>query len=225
MLATTLLYLNFLPAARHTYWESFDSFGMVRRNNRTRRGRGRRRGRAASIPASLSGVDRLERVPGKFLIPVAALTTAIPLTIDAFGLRLSTLGNVFQEHRFTQIRVVLHPGYVSAGTARTSYAVGYFKVLPQIPPTTVANLYQGAVSRYSDQGDTMPVVLNLNRSTLMGNVRNWFTNNSATGTESLDSTQGVLYIIGIGSAAVGLAVNIEVSYVCELRGATLPTVD
>jgi len=193
---------------------------MTRRANR----RQVRRRRSSRPGRSLSGSDRTERVPGKMLVPVALFSTAIPLTVNAFGIRLTTIGSTFQEHRFTSIRVVLHPGYVAGLTARASYAVGYFKNIPQVPPTTATNLYQGTVSRYSDLGDTVPVVLNMNRAVLLSNVRNWYTNNTASGTENLDNTQGVLYVIGAGSEAAGFTANLEITYLCEFRGATLPPV-
>jgi len=192
---------------------------MPRRSNRRRKNRGSR------VPRmSISGTDRVERVPGKVLIPinVTAFPFTLPLAVDSLGSRLVALGNVFQEHRFTSIRVVLHPAFTTVAGTRTSYAVGYFKVLPLTPPTTIANLYSGAVSRYHDTGDTVPIVLNLNRQTLLNTVRPWFTNNAATGTETLDSSQGVLFVVGSGTT---LVVNLEISYMCEFRGATLPAVD
>jgi hypothetical protein len=191
------------------------------------RSRGARRSRRGRRPnkISLSGSDKVEIVTGKTILTTASFVSAIPLTVDTFGSRLSTLGSVFQEHRFTAIRLVLHPAFASGGVTRTGYVVGYYKVIPQTPPTTSVNLYQGAVSRLNDIADTVPVVLNLNRSVLNSNVRTWYTNNSATGTSALDSTQGVLYIIGNGLLVNGLTATIEVSYVVEFRGATLPAVD
>lgn len=188
--------------------------------------RKRRRGRGRRVGASISGTDRTEVVPGKVLITatttVAVTSFAIPLNLDSLGARLTTLGNVFQEHRITSMQIVLHPGF--SGANRASYAVGYFKVPPLTPPTTIANVYSGAVSRYSDIGDTIPIRLRLSRRVLMNTVRPWFTNNSATGSESLDSTQGVIYVVPAVPASV-LTVQLEVAYVCELRGPTLPAVD
>jgi len=188
--------------------------------------RKRRRGRGRRVGASISGTDRTEVVPGKVLITAtttAAVTSfAIPLNLDSLGARLATLGNVFQEHRITSMQIVMHPGF--AGTSRVSYAVGYFKVPPLTAPANITNVYSGAVSRYSDIGDTIPIRLRLSRRVLMNTVRPWFTNNAASGSVLLDSTQGVLYVVP-AVPALGLTAQLEVAYVCELRGPTLPAVD
>jgi len=186
---------------------------------------GRRRKKARSSRVSISGTDKIERVPGKVLVQVTAFTTAIPLNISALGARLTTLGTVFQEHRFTSIRAVLHPGFATGSITRTGYVAGYFKVIPLIPPTTAANLYQGVVSRLNDVGDTVPVSLSLRRRELMGNVRTWYTNTVTSGSTLLDSTQGIIYIIGNGNSVNGLNATVEVSFVCEFRGPTLPPVE
>lgn len=193
------------------------------------KGKGKgRRGRNRRSNVSVSGVDRTETIPGKILIPVTiaagGVPVAIPLAVDSMGARLTALGNVFQEHRFTKLTVVLHPAFTAAaGGTRASYAVAYFKVPPLTPPVTVPNAYSGAVSRYHDVGDTIPVRLSLSRSVLMNNVRPWFINNSAVGSETLDSIQGVLYIVPL--LATGLSVNLEFAYNCQMRGPTLPAVD
>lgn len=192
------------------------------------KGKGKgRRGRNRRSNVSVSGADRTETIPGKILIPVTiaagGVPVAIPLAVDSMGARLTALGNVFQEHRFTKLTVVLHPGFTAAAGTRASYAVAYFKVPPLTPPVTVPNAYSGAVSRYHDVGDTIPVRLSLTRGVLMNNVRPWFINNSAAGSETLDSIQGVLYIVPL--LATGLSVNLEFAYSCQMRGPTLPAVD
>jgi hypothetical protein len=190
-----------------------------------RRSGNKRRGKKSRIPRSpnISGVDRVESIPGKFLLTVTiqgnAPAFALPISVNSMGARLTTLGLVFQEARFSNIRIVLHPGF-ALGSTRASYAVGYFKVIPVTPPATFVNLYSGAVSRYLDIGDTVPVPLNLGRSVLLGGIRPWYTTNST----SPDNTQGILYVLP--SVPVnGLSVNLEISYVCHFRGATLPPVD
>jgi hypothetical protein len=198
---------------------------------RSRKGNGRRRGgrqrarSSSSLINTLSGVDRVERVPGKVLIPVVTTLSnlfTLPLTVDALGPRLATLGSVFQEHRYTEIRIVLHPGF--GGANRASYAVGYFKVIPQTPPAVIASIYSGSSSRYHDLGDTVPVTMVLNRSVLLNNVRPWYVNNTASGTEASDYTQGVVYVLP-SNLVNGLTATLEISYVCEFRGPTLPAVD
>jgi len=190
---------------------------MVRR----RKNKSSRRSRA-TIPPSISGTDRVERVPGKLLVQISASALfVLPLAVDSLGPRLTTLGSVFQEHRFTNIRVVLHPGMNQ--TVRVGYAVGYFKIPPQTPPTSMANLYSGAVSRYLDTNDTVPVTMVLNRQTLMNNVRPWYVNNAASGSETLDAIQGVIY--ALPSLGTALNATLEISYMCEFRGPTLPPVD
>lgn len=141
--------------------------------------------------------------------------------MDSLGSRLTTLGSVFQEHRFTSLRIVLHPA--TGPTIRVGYAVGYFKVPPQTAPASVANLYSGAVSRYLDANDTVPVAMVLNRQTLLNNVRPWYVNNSAIGSEALDQNQGVLYALPVTGQS--LVATLEISYMCEFRGPTLPPVD
>jgi len=191
-----------------------------------RSGKSNRRKRKSRVPrgASISGIDRVESVPGKFLLSVTVTASApafaLPISVNSMGARLTALGLVFQEARFTSIRVMLHPGFTTGATTRTSYAVGYFKVIPTTPPATLSNLYSGAVSRYLDTGDTVPIRLNLGRSVLLGGIRPWYTTNSA----SPDNTQGILYFLP-SSSVNGLVVNVEVSYVCQFRGATLPAVD
>jgi hypothetical protein len=186
----------------------------------------KRRTRRRPYPSmSISGGDKTEVVPGKILIPVSLASAAplvIPLALSSLGARLSALGTCFQEHRFTSLRIAMHPAMLNIGGVRTSYAVGYFKVLPLTPPTTMVQLYTAASSRYSDLGDTLPVYMNLNRSVLLHTVRPWFTNQAPGGSEALDTSQGVIYVIGSGTT---LSCMLEISYVCELRGPTSPPVD
>jgi hypothetical protein len=87
----------------------------------------------------------------------------------------------------------------------------------------MANLYSGAVSRYLDTNDTVPVTMVLNRQTLMNNVRPWYVNNAASGSETLDAIQGVIY--ALPSLGTALNATLEISYMCEFRGPTLPPVD
>jgi hypothetical protein len=87
----------------------------------------------------------------------------------------------------------------------------------------MVNLYTATASRYSDQGDTVPVRLNLGRRVLLNTVRPWFTNQVAGGSEALDTNQGVLYVQGSGTA--GLTLMLEISYMVEMRGPTSPPVD
>jgi len=191
-------------------------------------GRRRRRRRRATT-ASVSGTDRTEIVPGKLIVPVTLTTPttsfAIPLALDSMGPRLVALGNVFQEHRFVSVKVVLHPGFTNGGVNRSSYCVAYYKVIPSSPPVTVPNAYSGAVSRYHDVGDTIPISMTLSKRVLLHGVRPWYINGVPAGSELLDSNQGVLYIVNGGSSVNGLQVNLEISYVVELRGPTLPAVD
>lgn len=193
-----------------------------------RRGSGRKR-KPRSTNASISGSDRTEFVPGKILLPISLTGSAvgtIPLTLQStslLGSRLIALGTVFQEHRFTHISIILHPGFNATGVTRTGYAIGYFKIPPLNPPTTMVNLYTATASRYSDQGDTVPVRLNLGRRVLLNTVRPWFTNQVAGGSEALDTNQGVLYVQGSGTA--GLTLMLEISYMVEMRGPTSPPVD
>jgi len=191
-------------------------------------GRRRRRRRRATT-ASVSGTDRTEIVPGKLIVPIAFTTPttsfAIPLALDSMGPRLVALGNVFQEHRFVSVKVVLHPGFTSGGANRSSYCVAYYKVIPSSPPVTVPNAYSGAVSRYHDVGDTIPVSMTLSKRVLLYGVRPWYINGVPAGSELLDSNQGVLYIVNGSNSVNGLQVNLEISYVVELRGPTLPAVD
>jgi len=194
-----------------------------------RRRRRNARGGSRSRSQTLSGSDRTENVPGKFLLSVAlpsgTASLAVPLSLDSLGPRLVALGNVFQEHRFVKLRIVLHPGFNTGATTRTSYVVSYYKVIPVTPPVTVANAYSGAVSRYHDVGDTLPITMSLNRSVLMNTVRPWFINGAPSGSELLDSQQGVLFVVNGGNVTNGLSVNLEISYLVQLRGPTLPAVD
>jgi len=191
--------------------------------------RRRRRGRGRRIPrlASLSGNDRVDTVCGKLVVPVTTVSTvpvfSLPLALGSLGPRLATLATVFQEHRFISVTVVLHPGFVATSAVRASYAAGYFKVPAATPPTTLAQVYQAAASRYHDLGDTVPVTLRIPRQTLMNNVRPWYLNASPSGSEVLDSQQGVIYFVP-GVASTGLNVNVEISYVVQLRGSTPPGV-
>jgi len=188
-----------------------------------RKTRKKKRTPATRINRSISGVDTTQRVPGKVLLSITATSTVIPLALDSLGARLTALGNVFQEHRFLWLKVVLHPGYTTAaGATRAPYVVGYYKVPPATPPTTMANLYSAAASRLSDIGDTVPVSLALGSGVLLHTTRPWFINSVPPGSESLDNTQGVIYCL---SSAATFVVNLEVSYLCELRGATLPATD
>jgi len=193
------------------------------------KGRRRKRGGSRRSRASvfISGVDRVESVPGKVLVQVTVAPGgapfAFPLAMSNMGPRLVTLGSVFQEHRFVNMQVQLHPAYTTAASAvRASYAVAYFKTIPLLPPLTVANAYSGAISRYHDVGDTVPVRMKIQRGALVNNVRPWFINDSPSGSEVLDATQGVIYVVPL--LATGLVVNLEISYVVQLRGATLPNV-
>jgi len=193
---------------------------MPRRSfNRSRRTRRRPR-----VSASISGSDRTELIPGKLLQPISLLagsTLAIPLAPNSLGTRLTALATVFQEHRFLNVTIMLHPGFSAPGV-RTSYAVGYFKVPPLTPPANLAQVYTATSSRYSDTGDTLPVRLALNRPMLLNNVRPWFTNQVASGSETLDSIQGVLYVSGTSTST--LDAMLEISYICAMRGPTSPQV-
>lgn len=190
--------------------------------------RNRRRRNVARVTNTISGVDRVERVPGKFLINVATLSATAPLvlpvTTATLGPRLPFFGVIFQEHRFTDLKLVLHPG-TTTGSTRVGYAVGYYKVLPVAAPVNIANLYSASVSRYLDAADTVPVRMSVPRNLLMNGLRPWYINNNPTGSEALDADQGVIVVLPNAAAVGGLNATIEVSYICEFRGATVPAVD
>jgi len=178
--------------------------------------------------SAISGVDRVISVPGKYLLPVTILAggvTSILLSVNNFGARLMSLGAVFQEHKYISMNIKLHPGYTAAGqNVRTSYVVAYYKVPPTSVTTSAAVHYQGSASRYSDASDTLPVSLQLPSSQLLSGPRVWYLNGNPSATEDLDRSQGVIVICPI-STTTGLNANVEISFVCHLRGATTPTAD
>jgi hypothetical protein len=177
----------------------------------------------------LSGFDKTISLPGKTLLPVsltAGLTTStFPLFTNnsALGSRLNGLSKVFQEFKFSEIVLKIHPATNSVGTA-TPYMICYSKNNPASTPSTFEQGYQFAVSRIISSTETVPQTMTIPRSALLNQLRPWFsTNNTA---EADDDTQGYIFVINPAvPAATTFSPIIELGYMVHLRGATSPEIE
>jgi len=199
------------------------------RRNRRNNGAGRvgNPRRIQSVPRLISGRDFPVTFTGKFLINFttsAVAFTPAQFSLDvagsALGSRLQTLGSCYEEFRFNQVDLRLHP--VGTAVAGLSYAVGYTKVIPTTPPVTYAAVYELTSSRFMDLRTTVPINLTLGKDVLHGGARTWYICNAASGSEAEDSIQGALFVL---SSTASVNVIIEFAYSVTFRGATTPSVD
>ncbi len=169
----------------------------------------------------LSGVDRTVRVPGKTILSLT-LTANTPFVVGlqvattGLGNRLPTLGNAFEEFRFTEMVLKLHPSSTS-----TSYICGYFKDTPgNLSVTALADIYQTTASRLMGINETVPQTMILGRDVLLNGLRKWYDTDTSSGNPE-DYSQGILVFIST-AAPVFL---VEIGYMIEFRGTTNPTTD
>jgi len=192
-----------------------------------RRNKMRRPSRRVPRPLSIvSTPDPIVTITGKFLLPfsigTANVNSPLPVSIATLGSRLSTFSSLYQQFRFTKMKLVLHPGNIA--NVNTSYVLCYFKdVDVNTAPANFANAYQAPVSRYHDADETVPCSMTLNRSMLLHNTRPWF-NTIGTSTITSDFTQGVFFLVLNSAPATAFSANIELVYSVQFRGATNPTV-
>jgi hypothetical protein len=206
---------------------------MTRNSRSNNRSRNNRSGRARVTPATiLSGIDRTITVPGKTLVPftIPALNQLVSIPVNiagaALGPRLTALGGVYDEFKFSMMSIRIHPAQNSLGV-QVPYALCYFKTIPANVPTTMQQAYEATCSRFMNVGDTVPQQLTIPRSALLHGIRPWYDTDTSSGTTTEDNTQGVLYLVTNGPLAAGvtLSINVEIGYICMFRGSTNPAID
>lgn len=177
----------------------------------TKRTKGKRR---AKVQPSISGGDTVVRMSGKFLLQSSAAGTQTYQVRPTIDPRLAVIASVYQEFRFLGITVKCHS--VGAGT----YTVSYYKTAPVTAPASIANAYEATCSRLLNVGDATPQTLVIRSSDLRGGARVWYQANSAPTDTVDDVTNGVIYVVD----SAGTSKTLEVAYVVEFRGITVPQV-
>jgi len=187
---------------------------MVRSRRNTRRPIRRSR------PSPRSGMnvnDRIVTIPGKIAVQFtnSSLVTSLGLYPANFLSTLNLFVNQFEEFRFVDMTIRINNPPL---TFTTNFGLGYYKTLPATAPTSVLDAYSAMVSALVVPNQTCPQYMKLNRSHLLGGVRQWY-NTKLTGDEGIDFTQGVLYGAFSSTTPVG-TITLEISYHVEFRGRT-----
>jgi hypothetical protein len=197
---------------------------MTKRNKSSRPSRALRTNPSLRL---ISGFDKTVHFPGKTLLPVsltAGLTTSTfnlqVNTSSTLGNRLTSVGESFEEFKFTQMVLKLHPATDSAG-APVPYMVCYSKTIPTNPPSSFEQGYQFPVSRLISGSETVAQTMTIPPSVLLNNIRPWYVTNAIG--EVQDFAQGALFVINPSVATdATFSPLIELGYMVSFRGATDP---
>jgi hypothetical protein len=174
-----------------------------------------RRPKGSSQSLLTNPKDLVTKLTGHVIVPIsiAALShvQAFPLVLNSMGTRITEMGVLFQEFCFTRLELKIH-------AAGKEFVVAYAKTIPVTAPTVEADAFQLLNSRLISAQDTNPQFMVLTAQDLRGGLRQWYSTVTVTGEETIDETQGSLYIVTDGAS--GLVTNIELGYSILVRGPT-----
>lgn len=149
-------------------------------------------------------------------------------TLGYHSARLATEADLWQEFRFTKVRVVIHGSFVgnALNSANNSpFVMGFSNLVPNANPSTTAQIMEMPVSKFIfDPPNGVVTPLNsfhrlefsIPREDLIHSMTPWLKCVTSTGGNDL-TFQGGLYSLFNYVASTSTTVEYEIDWVCEFR--------
>jgi len=183
--------------------------------NRMRRNRGRRVGWAkSSNPFFQFGDGIISRITGRTIIGftiAGSATISSPFSLNcSAAARTNSLGLIFNWYRFTRARLIFSANADSVvANAPAFQGLTYISTAGTTgtPPTSVFTMAESANSVVGASSDTVPLILDIGRQSLLEEKYKWL----RAGVD----TQGVFYIGGSSTASGAYTQYVVLEYECE----------